>query len=707
MNKILNINLGGFAITIDDDAFEYLGAYLDSIRQRFSESEGRDEIMRDIESRLGEIITTGLGNRTIVMLPDVEAAIEVMGKPEDFGGEPVEKPGAGKSGQKAFQPGKRLFRDEEDAVIGGVCSGLAAYFGFQDTVWMRLIFILLAVVSFGFWVPAYLLLWILVPPARTAAERLAMRGETPNVENIAREIEHGFERFSKKVNEFGAQAGTTAGKGSAQVAAGCATVIGKLFLGFAIFVAGVMILGLGTAWVTGIWAFITAQPYISYFSPLSTSATYLGFVNGFFLLSIPIVGMALWLGRTIFRFKAPAWLGSGMLALWFLNLISLVLLGGLAATGYRQPGSITKNIDLSAIPSDTLRVQWAGQGESGGSDTWFLGGEEIWLGKNRMDMNALVRIRVRRSESNHFEFSQTIRARGATNEEAEEHAGNTIFDVTTNGNTLLMPSGYAIEKGQKWRGQEIRITIGIPEGKYIVFSDVINRRVHDVDYASAEHSRSIRRNPGKVFLMTPSGLTCSDCPQFGDRDYRDSRSYEHFTLEGNFETEIIQDRRFSIEFEGAESDRNSIQSIQSGDHLTLITRGEAPVGKVRCIIRTPVFTTLVANNSGDVTIRGFKEGRSSITARGPVRIRGFFDSRKINLALSGKCVTELIGSSNDMNATLTDGAELEATSWWTDKADVSATSGASARLNVKERATVKSDASSTVNVAGTAKVERQ
>jgi hypothetical protein len=119
MNKILNINLGGFALTIDDDAYEYLSAYLDSIRRRFSESEGRDEIMTDIESRLGEIISTGMGNRTIVMLPDVEAAIEVMGKPEDFGGEPVENPGAGKSAKRVIQPAKKLFRDEDDAVIGG------------------------------------------------------------------------------------------------------------------------------------------------------------------------------------------------------------------------------------------------------------------------------------------------------------------------------------------------------------------------------------------------------------------------------------------------------------------------------------------------------------------------------------------------------------------------------------------------------------
>lgn len=171
MNKVLNINLGGYALTIDDDAYEYLAAYLDSIRRRFSESDGRDEILRDIESRLGELISGSMGSRTIVMLPDVEAAVDIMGKPEDFGAEPVDnkKTASGSksaAGGPAIRTGKRLFRDEEDATVGGVCSGLAAYFGMNDPVWMRLIFVLFTFLSAGFWIPAYLLLWILVPPAK-------------------------------------------------------------------------------------------------------------------------------------------------------------------------------------------------------------------------------------------------------------------------------------------------------------------------------------------------------------------------------------------------------------------------------------------------------------------------------------------------------------------------------------------------------------
>ena len=707
MNKILNINLGGYALTIDDDAFEYISAYLESIRRRFSESEGRDEIMHDIESRLGEIISTNLGNRSIVMLPDVEAAIEVMGKPEDFGGEPVEKPGAGASGKKTFRPGKKLFRDEEDAVIGGVCSGLSAYFGMQEPIWMRLIFVLLALVSFGFWVPAYVLLWILVQPARTAAERLAMRGETANVENIAREIEQGFERLSKKVNDFGSQAASSsAGRTTASVAGGCLTVFGKLILGFIIFIAIMMVFGLGSAWVAGIWAFFTAQPYISYFSPLSSGATYMGFFNAFFLLGIPVVGLVLWLGRTIFRYKTPAWLGSGLSILWVLNFISLLLLGGWAARSFRQGGSVSRNMDLSGMTSDTLHVEWANKGMSGDFDQWFGDDDGFYIGDKGLKMNEMVRINVRRSESGRFEVVQTIRARGATGGEAMENASQTNFDIQLDGNTLRVPTGYEIKEGNKWRVQEVKITIGIPEGKSIVFGKVINDRVRDVDYADPDNDYYISSYPDKVYRMTNRGLACSDCPQFGDRQYRDGRYYEKFILEGNFSTEIIDGEDFSIEFEGPQNDRDAIETIRTGDNLTLTTRGKNLSGQLRCIIKTPVFTSLFADNTGPVTLRGFEEGRASITAKGNSQIKGYLDVNELNVTLSGKSSVELIGKGDRLDATLADGAELEASGWRAQHAEISASEGSRARVNVDQEASVRTDANSTVKVDGTANVRR-
>ena len=154
MNKVFNINLGGQPLTIDEDAYRLLENYLQSLHNHFRASEGYEEIMSDIEARLGELLREGMGKRAIVMIQDVKNTVSIMGKPEEFGAEPMDETQAAaanaagnssaskntegssaseKSAKKSpIQTGKRLFRDEENSQVGGVCSGLAAYFGIEE-----------------------------------------------------------------------------------------------------------------------------------------------------------------------------------------------------------------------------------------------------------------------------------------------------------------------------------------------------------------------------------------------------------------------------------------------------------------------------------------------------------------------------------------------------------------------------------------------
>ncbi len=207
MNKVFNINLGGYPFTIDENAFEHLSTYLQTIHRHFRDSEGYEEITADIESRMAELFQEGLEGRQIVTLKDVNGAIAIMGTPEDFGAEPIEEaiPHARREGRKRksnYKTGKRLFRNPDDEVVGGLCSGIAAYFGLEDPLWVRLGFVLL-VVSGGLGIPAYLILWAIVPKAETASDRLAMRGEPVNVSNIGKIVEEEIEYFSDRVSEWG------------------------------------------------------------------------------------------------------------------------------------------------------------------------------------------------------------------------------------------------------------------------------------------------------------------------------------------------------------------------------------------------------------------------------------------------------------------------------------------------------------------------
>lgn len=213
MNKVYNINLGGYPFTIDEDAYNHLRSYLEAIHNHFRSTEGYEEITHDIEARLAELFVEQLDNRPIVGFQEVEDAIAIMGRPEEFGADPVSEgastagaettAGAGETeGKFKIKTGKRLYRDTEDSVVGGVAAGLSAYFGIADPIWIRLFFVLI-VISGGIGIPLYLILWALMPEAKTASDRLAMRGEPINISNISKIVTEEFEHLSEKMTELG------------------------------------------------------------------------------------------------------------------------------------------------------------------------------------------------------------------------------------------------------------------------------------------------------------------------------------------------------------------------------------------------------------------------------------------------------------------------------------------------------------------------
>jgi len=208
MNKIFNVNLGGYPFTIDEDAYQKLNRYLDTISAHFADSEGCEEILEDIEVRMAELFNDKIKNKTIVDRKDLEEVILIMGRPEDFGAEAIddEEPQQFTSHrttrkQSTIKTGKRLFRDTDEKVIGGVASGMAAYFGIEDPLWVRLLWIA-AFFLMGIPILIYPLLWIILPEAKTAGDKLAMRGEAATISNIAKTVEEELNELSSTINEM-------------------------------------------------------------------------------------------------------------------------------------------------------------------------------------------------------------------------------------------------------------------------------------------------------------------------------------------------------------------------------------------------------------------------------------------------------------------------------------------------------------------------
>lgn len=199
MNKTFNINLGGMPFVIDDVAFTRLDNYLHQLKLHFSKSESSKEILQDIEYRIAEIFREKLKTSSIVNMNMVEDSIKLMGTPYDISGEPDSY---SRVNDHTYQRmNKKLFRDLEDKKVAGVCSGLAHYFGIEDPVWIRAIF-LFGLLAGGSTVIAYFILWVLVKPAETASDKLRMHGEPATINNIAEKVEEKFQHFTNKFEEM-------------------------------------------------------------------------------------------------------------------------------------------------------------------------------------------------------------------------------------------------------------------------------------------------------------------------------------------------------------------------------------------------------------------------------------------------------------------------------------------------------------------------
>lgn len=216
MKKTLTVNLGGTVFHIDEDAYRLLDNYLSNLRMHFHKEVSADEIVEDIERRISELFAEKLmAGLQVITIFDVEEVIARIGKPEEM--ETAEENvdtssqtgGSYNSGswndnsanQTAGMAQRRLFRNPDDKMLGGVISGWAVYMGWDVTL-LRLVLLVVLVCGYGALIPVYIVCWLVIPEARTAAEKLSMRGEAVTVENIGKTVTDGFERVANGVNDF-------------------------------------------------------------------------------------------------------------------------------------------------------------------------------------------------------------------------------------------------------------------------------------------------------------------------------------------------------------------------------------------------------------------------------------------------------------------------------------------------------------------------
>lgn len=194
MKKTLTINLAGMVYHIDEDAFQKLKGYLDALQKKFKQEPDVKELIADIEARIAELLSERLGNRRqVVTMADVQSVISILGDPEEISDEEqsynytTQEPG-----RRTY---RRMYRDPDHRIIGGVCSGLAAYWNMDPAI-VRVVFVVLVLVG-GSGVLIYLILWLVMPEAQTTAQKLEMRGEAVTIDSMKEFIREEFENVKK------------------------------------------------------------------------------------------------------------------------------------------------------------------------------------------------------------------------------------------------------------------------------------------------------------------------------------------------------------------------------------------------------------------------------------------------------------------------------------------------------------------------------
>jgi phage shock protein PspC (stress-responsive transcriptional regulator) len=537
MNKTVNINIGGLFFHIDEDAYQKLSRYFDAIKRSLSNSSGKDEIMKDIEMRVAELLTEKQkSDKHVINNKDVDEVIVVMGQPEDYridddGTETKSEPFFATAGRK------KLYRDKDRGLIGGVCTGLGHYFG-VDAVWIKIIFLLLAFTSFG--VIAYLILWIATPKAVTTSEKLEMTGEPVTISNIEKKVREEFESVSNKFkNANYDEMGNQVKNGAERVAGGLGDVIMKIFGAFA-KVLGAIILVFSAMSLAGLFiglftfgttSFIDApwQRYVDAVNYTDIPLWAFGLLT-FLAIGIPLFFfLMLGLKLLVANMKSlGAAVKYSLLAIWIFSVGALVVIGIQQSTESAFEGKIVTKETINIQPTDTLKIKFV-------SNDFFS--KNVYEHEDFVFTQDSAKNEVIYSNKISFEIKSTDKAQpylqiekladGKSFDEANKRAEKIKYGFKVVGNQLLLDNFLLTEMASKYRNQNVELYLYLPKGMVFVADETVQHfDESDNDFFNLHHSS------GKyTYKVEESQVKCLDCPA-DENEYNDVET-EDISIEEN------------------------------------------------------------------------------------------------------------------------------------------------------------------------------
>jgi phage shock protein PspC (stress-responsive transcriptional regulator) len=514
MKKTIDINLGGLLFHLDEDAYAMLSTYLEALRRHLAATEGREEVLADIEARIAELFSQyAAGSSKVVTVLNVQAAMSTLGQPQDFGPE-AEGGSASESSSEPSSESKdrrrRLYRDADNKVLGGVCAGFANYFNI-DVVVVRVVWLVLGMFT-GFGFILYLILWAATPKAVTPAERLAMKGKPATFENIRQTVEEEFRNFESKINNAESRrkvrnASKSVGDVIASVVQGLARFFGMLFLVFALLLgAGILIAVFGNG-------ILNEDAQVSVTELLGILLPAGGFGKAYFwtatalVLIGPLVALLLLALRLLFRHQGlvqRGLLGAAMI-LSVGGIVMMALLGARIGSEFREEASVVHSV-LLPEQVQTWNLTMESTAVKGGVEFNFNDDDldEFWIFTDNRVYYEGIEIDLQPTVRDKPSLEWTAEAQGGSRRAARERAGGIDFEVRTDSTGQIFVGdllNYA--KADRFRGQRVQLTLYLPVGQRVFLDPNTSAYLKDVSNTSDAWDEDMA---GRMWLMTEQGL---------------------------------------------------------------------------------------------------------------------------------------------------------------------------------------------------------
>lgn len=535
MNKTIIININGIVFHIEEDAYEALRSYMIDVKKHFGHSADSHEIVGDIENRIAEMFNERIveGKKEVITMADVNDVIGQMGRVSEFeySGEEENVGDDGRDpayrdrtsyGESYTRVPRKLFRDPDDRILGGVSSGLGHYFGIAAP-WLRLIFVILFITG-GAGLLVYIIMWIVTPLARTRADRMAMRGEAPNLQNFKRKFEEEME---------GVRANFTEADGSARTTLRSAgNVIGRIVVVFVKIIAVLFILAICIGIIVLLVAILASFGILAAGSGLAMfpiDTIELGIrdtllISLMFVASIPLIALIALIIRIVFNQRVIGrYMGFALLATWL--IASGISIYHLVATHNDNRVKSILTDEKRLEPSPVYRLGIHDPTKIRLNDTLDREERSAYI-LRQAGARSFVDAGVRISSYTHIGATMEIQridsleqptiiteysARGGSYEAAAERAGKIVHRFAQNGERIVIDNYYGIGENEPLRDQVVKLYLNIPVGTIVYIHKDLARILRRIPLHQCEQHYLARDGylpEETAWIMTQSGLKC-------------------------------------------------------------------------------------------------------------------------------------------------------------------------------------------------------